>query len=133
MLLFPTDDATKEKKEGIKSKRVFNLETDIQGENKISSHLPAASSRIQWVDLEAVGKKGFKSLTNDLSHQLLRGAGLQMTDMDRLQTTNRGTNQGKISLKSFCCCSEPETVNDTPRADRKFVSFKAPGKNKVCI
>lgn len=38
-------------------KRVFNLETDIQGENKISSHLPAASSRIQWVDLEAVGKK----------------------------------------------------------------------------
>lgn len=47
----------KKKKEGMKSKRVFNLETDIQGENKISSHLPAASSRIQWVDLEAVEKK----------------------------------------------------------------------------
>lgn len=47
----------KKKKERIKSKRVFNLETDIQGENKISSHLPAASSRIQWVDLAAVEKK----------------------------------------------------------------------------
>lgn len=58
---------------------------------------------------------------------------INMGNLDRLQAENQSKKKKKKPFKTLPVCSEPDSVNATPRADRKCVSSKAPGMDSLYL